>query len=122
MIATPRPSCRHTYATSAPGSKLIGFYRFGESGGPGGWVLIIELEIKLGEHAIVPDLAGWREERYPDEGPDNWISVPPDWVCEMLSPGTRRLDRMKKMPIYAQYKIPFLWLIDPIENTLEVFR
>jgi Putative restriction endonuclease len=26
------------------------------------------------------------------------------------------------MPIYAQYKVPFLWLVDPIARTLEVFR
>ena len=29
---------------------------------------------------------------------------------------------MKKMPIHAQHQVPFLWLTDPIEKTLEVFR
>ena len=121
LIATPRPSRKHTYATSALGSKLIGSYQFGENGGPGGWVIIVEPEIKLGENIMVPDLAGWKEERYPEEEPFNSISAAPDWVCEMLSPGTRRLDRMKKMPIYAHHKVAFLWLVDPIEKTLEVF-
>ncbi len=46
----------------------------------------------------------------------------PDWVCEILSPGTRRLDRMEKMPIYADYQVSHLWLVDPIDKTLEVFR
>jgi hypothetical protein len=51
---------------------------------------------------MVPDLAGWKEERYPDDEPHNWITVSPDWVCETLSHATRMLDRMKKIPIYAQ--------------------
>jgi len=29
---------------------------------------------------------------------------------------------MEKMPIYAQYEVSSLWLIDPIDQTLEVFR
>ncbi len=122
LIVTPRPSRKHTYTTSALGSEIIHLYQFGRSGGPGGWIIIIEPEIKLGDHTMVPDLAGWKEERYPDEEPHNWISVTPDWVCEMLSPGTRRLDRMGKMPIYAQYEVPYLWLVDPIDKTLEVFQ
>jgi len=122
MIVTPRPSRRHISATSALGFRIGPPYQFREGGGPGGWVILIEPEIKLGEHTMVPDLAGWKEERYPYEEPHNWISVAPDWVCEVLSPDTRRLDRMRKMPIYAQYEVPYLWLIDPIDTTLEVFR
>jgi Uma2 family endonuclease len=122
LIVTPRPSRKHTLATSLLVSELIPPYFHGRGGGPGGWVIIVEPEIRLGEHMMVPDLAGWRQERYPVDEPHNWISVPPDWVCEMLSPGTRRLDRMKKMPVYAKYEVPYLWLADPEEMTLEVFR
>lgn len=122
LVVTPRPSRKHIYAATALGSVIVPSYQFGRNGGPGGWVIMIEPEIKLGEHTMVPDLAGWKEERFPDEEPHNWISVPPDWACEMLSPGTRRLDRMEKMPIYARYGIPFLWLIDPEDKTLEVYR
>ncbi|MEM5790015.1 MAG: Uma2 family endonuclease [Syntrophobacteraceae bacterium] len=121
LIVTPGPSRRHVYATTALGNEVGPPYQLGR-GGPGGWVILIEPEIGLGEHIIVPDLAGWRGERYPDDEPHNWISVAPDWVCEMLSPGTRRLDRMVKMPIYAQHEVPYLWLIDPMDQTLEVYR
>ncbi|MEM5789150.1 MAG: Uma2 family endonuclease [Syntrophobacteraceae bacterium] len=37
-------------------------------------------------------------------------------------PDTRRLDRMVRMPIYAQYEVPYLRLIDPMDKTLEVYR
>ena len=50
-----------------------------------------------------------------------FFTLPPDWVCEVLSPGTARTDRADKMPIYAAQGIPFLWLIDPAPRTLEVF-
>jgi Uma2 family endonuclease len=51
--------------------------------------------------------------------------VSPDWVCEILSPSTARIDRARKLPIYARESIPHVWLIDPIApiaRTLEVFR
>jgi Uma2 family endonuclease len=97
-------------------------YYHGRGGGPGGWIIIIEPEIKLGEDILVPDLAGWRKERFPLEEPHNWISVSPDWVCEMLSPGSWRVDRIDKMPVYAQYGVSYLWFIDPLSRTLEIFQ
>jgi Uma2 family endonuclease len=53
---------------------------------------------------------------------ENWISIAPDWVCEILSPSTARVDRVRKMPLFAAHGIPHLWLIDPFAKTLEVFR
>jgi len=50
------------------------------------------------------------------------IELSPDWACEVLSPGTARLDRYQKMPLYAAHGVPWLWLIDPLAKTLEVHR
>lgn len=122
LIVTPRPSRKHLYTESALGNKIGTPYQFGEGGGPGGWIILLEPEIGFGEDILVPDLAGWREGRYPEEEPHNWISVCPDWVCEVLSPSTQRTDKMEKMPVYARYGVPHLWLIDPIAKTLDVFR
>jgi Uma2 family endonuclease len=122
LIVTPRPSRKHVYTTSALDKKIGSPFQFGEGGGPGGWIILVEPEIGLGEHTLVPDLGGWREERYPQEEPHNWISVPPNWICEVISPSTRRIDKMEKMPIYAQYGVPFCWLVDPVDKTLDVFR
>lgn len=122
LIVTPRPSRRHVYSASSVGGKLMPPYQFGEGGGPGGWIILIEPEIGLGEHILVPDLAGWRKERFPVDEETNWISVAPDWICEILSPGTARHDRITKMNIYGSHKVGYLWLIDPIERTFEAFR
>ena len=122
LIVTPRPSRKHVATTSALGAEIIPPYWFGRGGGPGGWVILDEPEIRFGEDTLVPDMAGWKKGRFPVEEPHNWISVPPDWVCEVLSPGTVRTDRVKKMRIYARHEVPHLWLIDPASRCLEVFR
>lgn len=50
------------------------------------------------------------------------FEVVPDWVCEIQSPGTARTDRVRKVPAYATADVAHLWLVDPRERTLEVFR
>ena len=122
LVVTPRPSRKHTLAASLLGAEIIPPFFHGRGGGPGGWVIILEPEIGLGEDILVPDLAGWKAGRYPEEELHNWISVAPDWTCEVLSPGTMRRDKMEKMPIYARHGVSYFWLVDPIAGTLDVFR
>ena len=122
LVVTPRPSRKHTLAASLLGAEIIPPFFHGRGGGPGGWVIILEPEIGLGEDILVPDLAGWKAGRYPEEEPHNRISDAPDWICEVLSPGTTRRDKMEKMPIYARHGVSYFWLVDPIARTLDVFR
>ncbi len=120
LITHPRPAPKHAVASSSIGGELIGPFQKGR-GGPGGWWILDEPELHLGPHILVPDLAGWRRERLPAMPDMAFFTLPPDWVCEVLSPGTARTDRADKMPIYAAQGVPFLWLIDPALRTLEVF-
>lgn len=121
----PRPKRRHLRTASGLGAFLFGAFDAGANG-PGGWTIIFEPELHLGPEPdiMVPDLGGWRDGRLADDGKtdDPFITVVPDWVCEILSPGTQRIDRMKKMPIYARERVPHVWLVDPREKTVEVFR
>lgn len=50
------------------------------------------------------------------------IQVIPDWVCEILSPTTKAIDRKVKMPLYAHHQVPFVWLVDPRQKVLEAFE
>ncbi|MDR3568199.1 MAG: Uma2 family endonuclease [Syntrophobacteraceae bacterium] len=122
LIVTPRPSRKHTLAASVLASEIIPPYYLGQGGGPGGWIIIVEPEIGLEEHTMVPDLAGWKKERFPVAEDHNWISVAPDWICEILSPNTFRTDKIKKMPIYAHHGVGHIWLIDPDAKTMDAFR
>lgn len=115
----PRPAPQHGLASSALGEELGGPFRRGR-GGPGGWVFIDEPELHLGEHVLVPDIAGWRIERMPKLPETAFFEATPDWICEVLSPATQRFDRTDKLTIYATSGVEHCWYVDPIAKTLEV--
>jgi len=71
---------------------------------------------------LVPDLAGWRRTRLPSLPKTAWFELAPDWVCEVLSPGTAADDRAEKLSICAEYGVVYAWLIDPQLRTLETFE
>lgn len=121
LHVSPRPAPRHAL-TSTVLSGEIGPPFHGGRGGPGGWWILAEPELHLGHDVVVPDLAGWRRERMPALPHDAYLSLAPDWVCEVLSPSTARIDRLKKLRIYARESVPYAWLLDPLAQTLEVLR
>jgi len=121
LIVSPRPSPEHMFTSSNLGLEIGPPYARGR-GGPGGWIILYETEIKLDEDVFVPDLAGWKKERFSKPKDQNWVSVAPDWVCEVLSPGSIRHDRITKARTYARHRIPYFWLLDPRNKTLDVFR
>lgn len=116
----PRPRPRHAIAAAGLAGELTPPFRHGR-GGPGGWIFMIEPELHFGRQVVVPDLAGWRRERLPVEPDTAFIETPPDWVCEILSPSTSRLDRGPKRRIYAEAGVSHLWLLDPTDGVLEGF-
>ena len=88
----PRPAPKHAWVSSGLGADLFGPYSSGK-GGPGGWWILDESELHLGEEVLVPDIGGWKKERMPTLPETAWFELPPDWICEVLSPSTARKDR-----------------------------
>lgn len=125
LVASPRPAGHQAAASSNLRAGLIG--AFGRKG-PGGWVILDEPEVHLAGQVMVPDIAGWRYERMPEvpdplDAPDvPHFDLPPDWVCDVLSPATAGMDRTRKRQLYAEAGVRHLWLLDPDHQTLEVFR
>ena len=117
----PRPAMRHARASSIIGGELVSPFDRGR-GGPGGWWIIDEPELHLGADIVVPDLAGWRRETMPDYPDAAYFDIAPDWVCEVLSPSTRRIDQGGKRDIYAREGVGHLWFVDPEARTLEAFE
>lgn len=117
----PRPAGPHTAAASALGEELGPPFKRGR-GGPGGWIILDEPELHLGADVLVPDLGGWRRARMPAIKDVPYFELAPDWVCEVLSDSTRKVDRTQKLPIYAREGVRHVWLVDPIARTLEVLR
>ncbi len=121
LITSPRPALLHTLAGSVLGSEIIGPFQLGR-GGPGGWWILDEPELHLHGDIVVPDLAGWRRERMPSIPNASFVELAPDWVCEILSPGTEADDRSRKMPIYARERVPHAWILNPLTRTLESYE
>lgn len=117
----PRPGARHVRASSRLGALLTPPFELAR-GGPGGWVILDEPELHLGEDVLVPDLAAWRSAT---AGALDWelayFEVVPQWVCEVLSPSTAGRDRILKLDLYHANRVEWAWLVEPIDRTIEVY-
>jgi Uma2 family endonuclease len=121
LYTQPRPASLHAFAVTGLAADITAPFQRGR-GGPGGWIILFEPELHLGEDVLVPDIAGWRRERMPKVPDTPAFTLAPDWVCEALSPGTAGRDRTIKLEIYRREGVKHLWFLDPIAKTLEVLR
>lgn len=123
LIASPRPAFGHARVASVLGAELGGPFDRGR-GGPGGWWILDEVELHLGRDVLVPDIAGWRRSKMtnPPAPTEPFVTVAPDWICEVLSASTETIDRARKLHIYAREQVAHAWLINPLSKTLEVMR
>lgn len=125
LVASRRGDGRHTKASTTLGILLGGPFQL-KLGGPGGWWFADEPELSLGVDPgfdpVVPDLAGWRRETMAEFPVTPQFHMVPDWVCEVSSPSTQRLDRVLKLPFYARAGVGHVWIVEPQVRTLEVFR
>lgn len=121
LFISPRPRPVNGFTSSALGAEVGAPFHLGR-GGPGGWWILDEPELHLGDDALIPDLAGWRRERAPGLPKEAAFTVVPDWICEVLAPSTARLDLVKKLPRYARDGVQHAWMVDPVARTLLIYR
>jgi Uma2 family endonuclease len=121
LITSPRPRLRHASTTGALFHALYDPFHLGQAGA-GGWWILFEPELHLRADVLVPDLAAWRREGLPHLPDAAWMSLAPDWVCEVLSPATSTIDRARKLPIYAREGVTHVWLVDPLARTTQILR
>lgn len=119
LYASPRPALPHARAASVLAATLMGPFDQGRNG-PGGWIMLYEPELHFGDDVLVPDIAAWRRARLPALAAEAYLTLAPDWVCEVLSASTEAIDRGAKLRIYAREGVAHVWLIDPVRQTLEV--
>jgi Uma2 family endonuclease len=117
LYASPRPALPHA---NAAGALFAEIHRSFHHKRPDGWVILYEPELHFGRDVLVPDLAGWRRTRLPSVPAEAYLTLAPDWICEVLSMSTETLDRGKKLEIYARERVTHAWLVDPLAHTLEV--
>ncbi len=118
LHANPSPAPLVASSAIALGGMLR---RAFEQRGHESWQILPGPELHLGADILVPGLAGWRRSRLPELPATAYFSVPPEWVCEILSSSPASL-RARKLVIYARECVSHVWLIDPVARTLEVRR
>jgi Uma2 family endonuclease len=121
LYIAPRPAGPDAEAASVLGMDVGSAFHRGR-GGPGGWIVLFEPELHLARDILVPNLAGWLRSRLPTVPATPFLELAPDWACEVVSPGSERIDRECKLPIYARERVSHVWLVAPLERMIEVYR
>lgn len=90
---------------------------------PAGWTFLTEVELLLpGDTLVTADIAGWRAPHERIVALPTPMGLVPQWVCEVLDPGTRCLDLTYKRQAYALSGVESLWILDPMARVLEAFE
>lgn len=122
---SPRARPRHSFSLGELYRHLRN--RFGDSsqGTPPDWIFLVDPEIRseAAYSRLVPDVAGWRKSTTGWPAPDDaLIELMPEWVAEVLSPGTRAFDEGPKKDAYGLMGVGWLWLVDTDAKRIEVLE
>lgn len=71
------------------------------------------------ETVVQPDLSIFCDKSKLDE---KGAKGAPDWVIEVLSPGTAYKDLNIKLLLYQQYQVKEYWIVDPETSNIHVFQ
>ena len=88
----------------------------------GGLVFDSPIDIVFSEYDVLePDVTFFRQERRHLIDMMTETRVVPDLVVEVLSRSTEARDRGRKRELLGKYGVPEYWIVDPVNNTLEVY-
>ncbi len=117
LHVSPSPSFRHQMIAAELFRLIDQVVRANDLG----VLLFAPLDVRLRLHDIVePDLLFIRRERL-DIAREQLVEGAPDLVVEVLSPSSRRRDRVPKMALYAEAGVPEYWIADPDSNDLTIY-
>jgi len=115
IVRRPMARFQHGVVQGNARTELSSFTRGSD---PGGWWIATEVSVAYETHQCPShDLAGWRRERLP-KPPTGVIDLPPDWVCEIVSPGHERKDTVQLPLLLLRHRVPLYWLIWPEDAVL----
>ena len=114
VVAAPLP--RHQFVSRRLAALLESFVA-----AHGGTYLATPIDIVFSEYdVLMPDLVFFVEARKHLVQLDAPIRDAPDLAVEILSPSTAATDRGRKMQMFARYGVREYWIIDPVEERLEI--
>ena len=77
--------------------------------------------VKLRRNDFEPDMVFFGNEKAAAIEGKTLLYPAPDWVCEVLSPGTEQYDRKVKFQDYAGNGVQEYWIIDPDKRVVEIY-
>ena len=116
LVVVPSPLLRHQIAAVEIVTLLTDYRR-----SAGGLAVTAPLDIVFDEHDVVqPDIVFFRAERLHLLDPNAVTRAAPDLVVEVLSPSTASVDRGRKRQMFARYRVPEYWIVDPVGRRIEI--
>ena len=113
LILAPSPTLRHQNVVFRLGSALLAYQdRHGGLAAAPTDLLVTPRD------KLQPDALYFRRQP-PTDLP---VTVVPDLVVEVSSPGTRRDDLGRKKHLYEQFGVPEYWFVDLRADLIQVFR
>jgi Uma2 family endonuclease len=89
----------------------------------GGFAVCAPIDIVFSEYDVLqPDVVFFGPARAHLVDLDRAIRHAPDLCVEILSPSTEATDRGRKLQMFARYAVPEHWIVDPVHESLEVYR
>jgi len=117
LAATPAPSPKHQTASGNLTVLLTQHIRENDLGK----LFHAPIDLILESSSVLqPDLLFVSKARQ-NIITDRAVEGAPDLVIEILSPTSSQSDRVTKAQIYARHKIPAYWIVDPEQETVEVY-
>ncbi len=121
IVTMPPPKGRHGNCCAIVSSALLVFVRENRLGNifsnNPGFVLGRDPDTVRG-----PDVAFWSRQRLPEIPEDEYIAIPPDLAVEVVSPGDHFSRIQNKVRAYLACDVALLWVIDPIDRSVSVYR
>ncbi len=118
LFMTPPPGFSHQISVTRL-TRIIDQYL---NKNPIGVVICAPYAVVLSDiHVVEPDLVYVSNERR-NLIKERGIFGSPDLVVEVLSKGNKKMDRTRKFKLYAQFKVPRCWIVDPMEKTMEMYE
>ncbi len=77
--------------------------------------------VALTRNDYEPDLCFWGKEKSAEFTDETMLHPAPDFVVEVLSRKTARIDRSVKFQDYAAHGVPEYWIIDPQNQIIEQY-
>lgn len=116
VVQTPARN-RHTVASMNLSTLLSTYVELNDLGFVGAETVLVALT----RNDYLPDICFFGKAKATEIEPDQVKYPAPDFVAEVLSPGTEHVDRGVKFEDYAAHGVSEYWLIDPEKQTVEQY-